>query len=145
MITSSRGSLSACTWHFLFYAHIMHVSFASPVPRYPGTSSDRAHICSLEADKSPSNVCRLPRRAGHLQPRVTDKVLAPIPRDIPKKVPAQISSPNDHHQATAATSYMFPAGRDVSMHTSPTLSRRVPRYCPGTREPGIQMIGAWIY
>ena len=46
-------------------------------PLYPGTSGDCRHTCSLEADKSPTNICRLPRRAGHLRHRVTNKVPAP--------------------------------------------------------------------
>ena len=68
----------------------MHLSFASPAPWYLGTSQDRAHTRSLEADKSPANIRRLPRRAGHLQCWVTVKVLTPIPWDIPDEVPAQI-------------------------------------------------------
>ena len=35
-----------------------------------------------------------------------------------------------------------PPSRDVSMHKSPTLSWRVPHYCPGTQGLGIQMKGA---
>ena len=38
----------------------MHLSFASLTPRYPGTSGDRTHTRSLEADKSPANIRRLP-------------------------------------------------------------------------------------
>ena len=114
----------------------MHLSFASPAPRYPGTSEDHSQTCSLEADKSPANIHWLPRKAGHLQHRVTDKVQALIPWENPDEVLAQIPSPNDHHQATAATLYMFPTGRDVSMHKSPTISWQVPRYCPGTQGAG---------
>ena len=118
---------------------IMHLSFASPVPGYPGTSKDRCQTHSLEADKFPSNIRRLPRRAGHLRYWITNKVPALMPGENADEVPAQIPSPNDHHQATAATPYMFPACRDV---TIPALSWRVSRYCLGTQGPEIQMIGA---
>ena len=43
---------------------IMHISFSSLAPRYTGTSGDRGHTRSLEADKSPANIHRLPRRVG---------------------------------------------------------------------------------
>ena len=57
----------------------MHLLFASLAPWYPGTSRDGSHIGSLEADESPTNICWLPRRAGHLRRRVTNKVPALIP------------------------------------------------------------------
>ena len=53
---------------------LMDLSFVSPAPGYSGTSRDHGYICSLEADKSAANIRRLPRRAGHLWCRVTDKV-----------------------------------------------------------------------
>ena len=122
----------------------MHLSFASLTPGYPGTSGDCGHTPSLEADKSPANICQLPRRAEHLWRRVANIVPALIPQENPDEVPAEIPSPNDPHQATTATPYMFSASRDVSIHKSPALSQRRPRYCPGTQEPGIQMIGALV-
>ena len=126
----------------LLQVGVMHLSFASLAPRYPSTSGDHSHTCSIEADESSANIHRLPRRAGRLWHWVADKVPALIPRENPEGVPAQIPGPNDHHQAKATSPYMFPAGRDVNMHKSPALSWRVPHYCLGTRGLGIQMIGA---
>ena len=125
---------------------IMHLSFASLAPRYLGTSRDHGHTHSLQADKSLANIHRITRNAGHLWHHVTNKVPAPIP--LKKSLThtmfelLKIPGPNDHHQDKAATPYMFPAGRDVSMHKSPPLSGWVPHYCPGTWGPGIQMVGA---
>ena len=86
----------------------------------------------------PLNIRWLPCRAGQLRCRVTNQVLALIPRENPNKVPAQIPGLNDRHQAKAATVYMFL----VSMHKFPALSWWVPHYYPGTQGLGIQMLSA---
>ena len=128
----------------------MHLSFVSLAPRYPGTSGDHGQSRFLGADKSPANIRRLPCRSGHLQHWVTDKVSDLIPRENPDEVPAQIPSPNDHHEATAATLYMFPASRDVSMHKSPrTITTPdecplLPRY-PGARDTNDRCISGSSY
>ena len=80
----------------------------------PCTNGDRSHTRSLEANKSPANICRLPRRAGHFRRRVTDNSRPHTMENLSWFVKSQpISNPgkNDHHQATAATLHMVPAGR----------------------------------
>ena len=124
---------------------VMHLSFASPAPKYPGTGGDCGHTRSLEAVKFPANIRRLPCRAGHIWHRVTDNVHALIPQEKPLWGPSSNSWPkwSPSSNSLVEIPYMFPAGRDVSMHKSPALSQRVPSYCPGTHGPGIQMIGAF--
>ena len=123
-------------------AEVRHLSFASLAPGYLGTSRDRTQTRSWEADKSPTSIRQLLRGAGHLWYWVTDKDPAFIPLENPSEVPAQIPGPNDDREPPPQPRTCFPAGRDVSMHKSPTLSRRVPRYCLGTRGQWIQMMGA---
>ena len=110
----------------------MHISFASPA-RYPGTSGDHGQTRSSKAEKSPTNIHRLRRRAGYFQCQVP----ALIPQENPNKVLAQISSPNDHHQATVATPYMSPASRGCQHAQIPrtitTSALLLPRY-PGARD-----------
>ena len=59
----------------------MHLSYASPPPPpppYPGTTGNRSHTHSLEANKSPATIHRLPCRARHLRHRNTDKSRPPF-------------------------------------------------------------------
>ena len=102
----------------------METTYA-PITCIPGYRA--LHTRSLEANKSPGNICRLPRRAENLRHQVTDKVQAPILRDIPAEVPAQMITMKPQPQPRL---HMFPAGRDVSIHKSlhyneecPTIAR----------------------
>ena len=68
----------------------MHLSFASLACGYPGTSGYCGQTCSLEADNSPTNIRRLPRRARYVHLQVTNIVPALKPQENPDKVPVQI-------------------------------------------------------
>ena len=51
-----EASNLTCVLETFVMFFVMHVSFASPAPWYPGTSGDRAHTRSLEAHKFPTNI-----------------------------------------------------------------------------------------